>query len=327
MMKINMRASRLAAATLVLSLCGGMVHAAKVLGDWTPVFQGIDYLTAYETEVTYPGESGVRRLAINAMRIDLTNPDISFMTTPGNGALPGDAQSQTTGGFLEQHSLQVAVNANFFSPCCDATTQPKDLTGLAISQGTVVSPADYNSIPPGGTADSLVITKDNQAAITHVTPGSDVSSFYSAVSGGPVLVNAGQIAVSQVPADSWSAQNPRTAVGVSADGSFLLLMTIDGRQPGFSDGATLYDTASWLLALGAYQGLNLDGGGSTSMVMADANGDATYLNRLSGGTPRFNGNNLGVYAAALPVPEPSTYLMLAIGLLMLAAIARQRRMR
>ncbi|MEF7615882.1 phosphodiester glycosidase family protein [Aquincola sp. MAHUQ-54] len=327
-MKITLlRGAGMAAVTLALSLGAGLAQAAKVLGDWTPVFQGIDYLTAYETDVQYPGEAGLRRLAVNAMRIDLTDPGIRFMTTPGNGTLAGDTQSQTTGAFLEQHDLQVAVNANFFSPCCAAATQPKDLTGLAISEGQVVSPADYNSIPPGGTADSLVITQDNRAAITHVAPGSDVSLFYSAVSGGPVLVNAGEIAVSLAPADSWSAQNPRTAVGISADGSFLLLMTIDGRQPGYSEGATLYETASWLLALGAYQGLNLDGGGSTSMVMADADGDAQYLNRLSAGAPRFNGNHLGVYAAALPVPEPSTYLMLAIGLLVLAAATRGRRMR
>jgi exopolysaccharide biosynthesis protein len=61
------------------------------------------------------------------------------------------------------------------------------------------------------------------------------------------------------------ADGPRTAVGVSANGRYVYLITIDGRQPGFSDGATLFETAEWLRRFGAYQGLNLDGGGSTTM--------------------------------------------------------------
>lgn len=323
----NSLARSLKVLALAVAVGGaGLAHADKVLGAWTPVFQGVDYLTGYETNVHYAGETGTRRLAINAMRIDLRDPTITFMTTPSNGATAGDTNSQTTGDFLQQNHLQVAVNANFFSPCCSNSSQPTDLLGLAINQGQVVSGADFNSIPPGGTADSLVITRDNHATITHVTPSTDISSFYTAVSAGPVLVNAGQINVSQVPVDSWAAANPRTVVGLSADGSFMYLVTIDGRQPGVSDGATLYETADWLLTLGAFQGLNLDGGGSTAMVMADANGTAQYLNKPSGGAPRFNGNNFGLYAQALsPIPEPSTALMLALGVLVLAGLRLQRR--
>lgn len=316
---------RALAATLVLS-CSAAAYADKVVGTWTAVFQGVDYMTGYETGLHYAGETGVRRLEVNAMRIDLRDSGINFMSTPSNGVTAGDTNSQTTGSFLEQNHLQVAVNANFFSPCCSATSQPKDLLGLAISQGQVVSGADFNSIPPGGTADSLVITSDNHAAITHVTPSSDISSFYTAVSAGPVLVNSGQIAVNQVPADSFAAANPRTAVGLSADGSFMYLLTLDGRRPGISDGATLYESAGWLLTLGAFQALNLDGGGSTNLVMADANGAATYLNIPSGGDPRLDGNSLGLYAQALaPVPEPSTTLMLALGIMTLIGMRVKRQ--
>ena len=74
-----------------------------------------------------------------------------------------------------------------------------------------------------------------------------------------------------------------------------------------------------LLALGAFEGLNLDGGGSTTMVIANGAGGATLLNRPSGGAERYNGGNLGVFALALPVPEPYSLVMLTVGLIGLAA--------
>lgn len=307
---------------LLGALASGSAHADKVLGGWTPVFQGIDYMTGYETNVQYPGETSTRRLAVNVMRIDLSNPDISFFTTPGNGDGALDTYAQTAGQFLEENQLAVAVNANFFDPCCNTGGQAKNLIGLAVSEGQVVSPADTSRTPIGGAPDTLAITQDNQVRFTTYWPGDDISGIYNAVSAGPLLVNNGQSAVSVVPADAWSASNPRTAVGLSEDGNYLLLLTIDGRQPGVSDGATLYETASWLMAVGAYQGLNLDGGGSTSMVMADADGDAVYLNSPSAGAPRWNGNHLGVYA--LPVPEPSSAVLLVLGLLVLNAARRRR---
>jgi hypothetical protein len=316
-MKVVWLASGCKVLVVSLALVGGAAHAEKTLGAWKPVFQGIDTLTGSETGVFYPGETGTRSLAINAMRITLTDPGIRFFTTPGNGAAPLETRSQTTGDFLEAHDLQAAINANFFAPCCSTSAEDKDVIGLAISQGELVSPADTPS-------NALALTRDNRATIGTFGADADLSSVYNAVTGGDLLVRAGAVGVGAVPANSFADKNPRTAVGLSADGSFLYLMTIDGRQPGYSDGATLFETAGWLLELGVYDGLNLDGGGSTSMTLAGAGGDAQYLNRVSGGAPRLNGNNFGIYAAALPVPEPSSYALLFAGLLAIAAVQRRR---
>src|SRR5436309_4115781 len=59
---------------------------------------------------------------------------------------------------------------------------------------------------------------------------------------------------------------PRTAVGFSRDGRTMLLLTADGRQPAFSDGLGLNELAQMMAELGAYNTLNLDGGGSTTIV-------------------------------------------------------------
>jgi exopolysaccharide biosynthesis protein len=54
-----------------------------------------------------------------------------------------------------------------------------------------------------------------------------------------------------------------------------------------------------MISLGASRALNLDGGGSTTMTRSDGHGGAIVLNRPSGGTERYVGNNFGVFAKPL----------------------------
>ena len=98
------------------------------------------------------------------------------------------------------------------------------------------------------------------------------------VGGGPRLLAGGRIAVTsrsegfaplEAPgfyASFVRARNPRTLAGVRRDGD-LLLVTVDGRQPGWSAGVTLSEAARVMRALGARDALNLDGGGSTAMTV------------------------------------------------------------
>ena len=91
----------------------------------------------------------------------------------------------------------------------------------------------------------------------------------SAVGGGPRLLVNGQAAV------DWAAEgfdagfagslNPRTAVGASRDGRRLFLVTVDGRQA-FSKGVSLAGMAQILKRYGAWNAINLDGGGSTTLA-------------------------------------------------------------
>jgi len=79
-------------------------------------------------------------------------------------------------------------------------------------------------------------------------------------------------------------RHPRTAIGFSKDSTKLFLITVDGRQEK-SVGMTLRELADLMLKLGVYQGLNLDGGGSTTMVVNNA-----VVNNPSGGVERAVGN-------------------------------------
>ncbi len=115
------------------------------------------------------------------------------------------------------------------------------------------------------------------------------------VGGGPWLVRDGKVAVDGAE-EGFSikgfveARHPRTAVGVTASGE-LLLVVVDGRQT-FSKGASLPELARHMIALGATQAINLDGGGSSSMVVRDL-----YVNGPSDGAPRAVANALLVFAA------------------------------
>lgn len=96
------------------------------------------------------------------------------------------------------------------------------------------------------------------------------------VNGGPRLVADGQIDI-QAGADGFAStdeffhsfnvgRHPRTVAGIAEDGT-VFLVTIDGRQPGVSVGASVWEAARIALSLGARDAVNLDGGGSTTMVV------------------------------------------------------------
>ena len=90
-------------------------------------------------------------------------------------------------------------------------------------------------------------------------------------------------------------RGPRTAVGQRADGG-VLLVTTDGRQPGYSVGMTNFELAQTLVRLGAVRGMALDGGGSSTLAF-----EGTVLNSPSDGRERAVSTALmlqyfGVYA-------------------------------
>ncbi|MBX7245623.1 MAG: phosphodiester glycosidase family protein [Candidatus Sumerlaeaceae bacterium] len=93
----------------------------------------------------------------------------------------------------------------------------------------------------------------------------------SCVGGGPRLVHNGKADVEwrqeKVGRSFASDKHPRTALGVSADRKTFYLVTVDGRQPRISVGENLFDLADYMAKLGCAEAINLDGGGSTTMVV------------------------------------------------------------
>ena len=92
------------------------------------------------------------------------------------------------------------------------------------------------------------------------------------VGGGPRLVRHGRSiadsadALEGVFSKTFAGRNPRTGIGISRDSTLLYLVTVDGRQDA-SAGMSLVEFAYLMIQLGIYEGLNLDGGGSTAMIV------------------------------------------------------------
>jgi hypothetical protein len=115
-----------------------------------------------------------------------------------------------------------------------------------------------------------------------VTIALDPAGITQAVSGSTVLVQDGALPadVDTSGAAGFRARNPRTAVAITTSGHVLLVI-VDGRQPGYSDGMSLRELGELLRALGARSALNLDGGGSTTLVARDATGMLRIVNKPS----------------------------------------------
>lgn len=93
----------------------------------------------------------------------------------------------------------------------------------------------------------------------------------TAVAGGPVLIRKGQVAISnneerKFMGNAIHDRHPRTAIGYTADNKIIILV-IEGRNPGRAAGATLNQEALILRDLGCVEALNLDGGGSSCLLV------------------------------------------------------------
>lgn len=111
-----------------------------------------------------------------------------------------------------------------------------------------------------------------------LTPGG--KDVYCAVSGGPRLLRKGKLSVERKSEGQRKGfdveRHPRTAVGFSRDRRTLVMAVVDGRRPGHSLGMSLYELARFMKEQGCYEAMNLDGGGSSTMVI-----DGDVVNRPS----------------------------------------------
>jgi hypothetical protein len=283
-------------------------QAASSVTPWAPIFQGIEQASGTNNATTTVS------LAVNALRIDLRDPDIRLMLTPPvtNNYVTNQRETllQTPSEFLIEHNLQVAINAVYFDPAGynNPSGTPAWLTGTAISEGRLVSAQTSAT----DSESAMLITTNNQATFVPLNwPPTSTEGMFTAFSGLYPLVTDGvntSFAYTNVGGTIHQRQ-PRTAFGLSEDERYLILITIDGRQSDFSDGALDWETAEFLLLFGAWNGMNMDGGGSTCMVKASYCGDPIEINQNSfqfavgrPGSQRPVGCNLGVRAKPLVGP-------------------------
>jgi exopolysaccharide biosynthesis protein len=281
-------------ATLLVGLCMQAPAAEVALSGFSPLYVGVDHATAIVP--SNPSSTGAPLTSrAYIVRVNLRAPGIAFTATPQSGPL--ETTSETTSQFATNMRVRVAVNTNFFAPCCNAFPEPKNVIGTLISNGQVVSAPGSE---PGQSEAVLALTRHNRATIADVSE-IDFSNVHTAVAGSAIIVKDGVDTSAQSPPQGDpNNPNPRTLAGLSADGRHLYLAVIDGRVTGYSIGTTHAQSAALMLALGCDDALNLDGGGSSELVRADKLGRPFIVNNPSGGAERFSAAALGVHAFPLP---------------------------
>jgi Phosphodiester glycosidase len=265
-------------------------------------------------KVYHRTETSPRPLNIIVAEIDLNAPGLSFLVTPRGPApqpvfngVPDETVIQTTRQFVNAHGLQLGVNASFFAISDIHVVNGLSWTnnlGLTASKGDVYSPWEGLPRTDNNYDDALNITSANAASIVKMptsgangyTTSPSVSLYNTVTAKARLLENSANVA--PVSCGSLCDLNPRTAAGLTANNSKLLLMTIDGRRTGFSEGVTLVELAGHLAEYGATNAINLDGGGSTTMAanFYDDSASAVVVNVVSGSAERSVGNNLGLFA-------------------------------
>ncbi len=269
---------------------GAMAQEVPSNLEWKKLYDGIEHAHFTIQEPL---------LNVNVLRIDATNPKLTFHTTsPSKNwvADKNETDRRTLPDSVVEENMIVAVNANFYQPF-NAQTRvsrgPADNKGLVVSNGVLVSPT-IDGFP------SFIQNKDGSVEIRSVRPGDSLDNIQTAVSGHNTVLKDGKCPIiDQVESFPYlKVRHPRTLAGISQDKKYVYLVTIDGRQPEFSVGTSILESAEIMRQLGAYDAVNLDGGGSTTMAYRDESGKPVVLNRPVGlgpaNTLRHNANALGV---------------------------------
>jgi hypothetical protein len=224
----------LALLLLVLAGCASAPPPAVPSG-WQAVAPGLLY---------WRGEPG-----LHALKVDLRLRRLQLT--------PYAERGRAVDGFSAAAQALAVVNVSFFDRRFHAR-------GHTVSEGEAwPEPLNLEASP------LLACDVQQRCQLDLEAPYPLPAATRTALAGTPWLIRAGQ---PRTPADDagcpglCAATHPRTALGLSADGRTLILLLAEGRREGVP-GLTLADTARRLLELGAHEGLNLDGGGSSSLLL------------------------------------------------------------
>lgn len=245
-------------------------------------------------EIEHRRYSTPRPLSLWIVKIDVAGDGVEpVLTRPdpskGDDGKAYETRSRTTLDFARESGVQLAINTSAFAPLRGKPGEPMDLNGLAAVDGKVFS-------KPNRKYGAIFI--DQKGHYSLKAAAGEAKSVWTVIPGFRMLVDDRKVVVAQAESDSaFGGLQPRTSIGVDEAGTTLWLVVADGRQPGFSMGMSLAELAAFFRGLDVWDALNLDGGGSSTLVLQDADGTHRVLNStISGGKPgglRQVGNNLG----------------------------------
>lgn len=256
-----------------------------------------------------------REIVADVLVIDPAAPGIDFTLQPDNGEKPGEVTRITTRNFVDSIKAQIGVNGDFYDtkPPYEHTPTEfySDVIHVSVSEG---KPYSHNH--QAGRPVFNLSPRNRAVVLTAGKPGTydtaEGVQLYNAIGSNQRLVADGK---NVTPDDNYAkALNPHTVIGVTR-GGHILIMTVDGRQDKFSRGMRTGEMADLLIEhFDAQDAINLDGGGSTTLVFDDTDDNipnARIINSPSDGataqtpgTERLVANSLAVFARPNPDYTP-----------------------
>ena len=241
--------------------------------DWTKAREPYRGVKILDFKLEKP-----RLMRVALMRIDLETPRLRLITTgrdadwgkpmPDYPALPIATKRITTAEFMRRANARGKNNGVMVAAFNAAPWRPWEKPykhrygkplGLNISDGEIVS--DDNPELP-----ALVVWKNGGVEILDRVDREKSGLIREAVSGFCMIARDGKL----LPDTGYSkGLMPRMAYGLSRDRRYLYVIAIDGRQEDWSLGATGSETGRLLLDAGAFDVINMDGGGSATLCYWD----------------------------------------------------------
>ncbi len=295
-----MKKITLSFVSLVVLLFLSPVKAQEI--TWEDISQTVDLPDGVKL---FFGTRASPALKIWYYEVDMTNPDIALVPYFAEDG------TETTTEFAKRAGVYGAINGGYFGGSSSYSTliQPgqvlaqnvaaltrnsqsypiiRSMFGIKEDKSMAVDWIYHFNAEPSGVYrfDSPMPYEGSNDAPLPAPKQEDgelYSDVYMGVGGGPVLVKGDTVKVTYNEEIFWGSgvgndnRDPRTAAGYTADGK-AILMVADGRQTN-SQGVSLPEMAQIMIDLGATEAINLDGGGSSTIVLGDS-----LLNRPQGGT-------------------------------------------
>ncbi len=203
-----------------------------------------------------------RPYIVHTVEIDLVKSQAKPLVTPAG--VNGESslhKAMLTSSFVRKFNLELGINGSFFYPFYSKTpwefyprkADEVNALGESVADGQRYGKEEHKW---------NVICFDQLQRVQIPLLSKCPQQTPQGIAGFQILVKDGNSTVE----DQESPSYPRTAIGINRQGNKLWLIVVDGKQPFYSEGVTISELAKIAVNLGCDRALNLDGGGSTTLV-------------------------------------------------------------
>ena len=238
-------------------------------------------------------------MSLYVVQINLANPDVKVRVSPAGPDPDGQGEWQTVlmapSEIAQREGFDVCINASFFGALKTQDVEGaksgfvpgvwSQAVGLAMTDGKFWSTAPKANWPV------FWVDREGTAHLSKSTKLPETAQ--QAVQGNAFVLQAGSVV--EPESKVMKDRHPRTVVGLDKESKTLTILTVDGRRPGVSIGMTGAELGAEMKRLGCEDAMNLDGGGSSELVLRDRETNELHvMNQPSDGRERAVADVLGV---------------------------------